>query len=325
MCKQSAPHLLDTLETSGYSSLHKPSTPYARWTFRKIVTFENSSKLYALNSPLKESYGKTLECGSILMQDGDTFHFWKCRKKWCTTCQNIRTADLINGYKHLLEDFKEPQMLVLTMRNCKGRELESQYKKMVHAFKLANRNIKKTHGIQIDGIRTWECTYNTQADTYHPHFNVIVEGREVAELIRSYWMDFWNKRAHGSSRIFCQSIRSIATQQDMVEAFKYSTKLSVEHKEEVKAQDWIFQCTKGKRLAQPFGKLKRIKIEEEEHHEEKVEEAEVRTEIWFYENDFKTYRNTYGECLASDEEVNEYKKERIAKKRKKHEERYKPK
>jgi len=133
-------------------------------------------------------------------------------------------------------------------------------------------------------------------------------------LLRSYWMDFWNRRSHGSSRIFCQNIRAISSQQDMVEAFKYSTKLSVEHEEEVKAQDWIFQCTKGKRLAQPFGKLKRVKIEEREHHEEKVEEAEARTEIWFYEDDFKTYRSPGGECLASDEEVNEYKKERLAKK-----------
>jgi hypothetical protein len=324
MCETSAPLLLETLEATGYSSYTKPPTPFAGWTYRKIVTVENTMKLKALNSPLRESYSKTLECGSVLMQNGDTFSFWKCKKKWCSTCSNIRTADLINGFKHLLEDFKAPHLVVLTMKNCKGRELESRYKKMVHAIKLANRNIKKTHGTQIHGIRTWESTYNTKEDEYHPHFNVIVDGKEIAELLRSYWMNYWNRIKPGYSSIKGQSIEPISSPNGLLEVFKYVTKLSVSHDEEVKAQDWIFQCTKGKRLAQPFGKLKRIKIEDREEHTEVVDTVDPRTDMWFYEHDFKTYRNGEGECLATDEEIKEYKKERIQKK-KKNEARYKPK
>jgi hypothetical protein len=324
MCETSAPHLVQTLEASEHSSYKKPPTPYARWTGQKKQNVYNTSRLVVLNSPLKQSYKTTLECGDFLMQQGDKFSWWKCRKKWCSTCSNIRTADLINGFKHLLDDFKEPQLVVLTMKNCKGSKLKDQYKKMLHAFKLARRNIKKTHGFDMDGIRTWECTYNKEEETYHPHFNVIVDGKEEALLLRSYWMNYWNtiKRGYASNR--GQHVSQIHSSKGLLEVFKYVTKQSVSHNEEVKAQDTIYKCTKGKKLAQPFGKLKRVKIVDREHHEEKVEEAEERNDFWWWDDIWNTYRNSEGEILATEEEVKAYRNEK-ERKRKKHEERYKPK
>ena len=185
MCNSTS-YLLDTLETTGYHYLSKERETLVRRTLHKSTTLENTFKLIDLKSPLEKSYWKTYHCGGAILQEGERFSFKRCKQKWCRTCSHIRTADLINGYKHLLEDFKEPQMVVLTMKNCKGRELKSQYQKMVDAFKLATRNIKKTHGISMNGIRTWECTYNLKTEEYHPHFNVVVDTREGAELLRSY-------------------------------------------------------------------------------------------------------------------------------------------
>jgi hypothetical protein len=327
MCETSAPLLLDTLETSEHQGAFKPPTPYARWTSQKKQNVYNTLRLVQLNSPLKGQYKTTLDCGSFLMQQGDTFSWWKCKKKWCSTCQNIRTADLINGFKHILEDFKEPTLVVLTMKNCKGKKLKDRYKKMIHAFKLARRNVHKTYGMNIDGIRTWECTYNEEEDTYHPHFNIIVDGREVAELLVMYWMNYWNTIKPGYCSMKGQYISAISSSKDLLEVFKYVTKLSVSEREEVKAQDWVFQCTRGKRLVQTFGKLKKVKIEEKEHHEEKVEGTtteEDYVDFWWWDTLWNTYRNSEGEILATWEEVKAYQNEK-ERKRKKHEERYKPK
>jgi hypothetical protein len=217
---------------------------------------------------------------------------------------------LINGYKHLLEDFKEPKLVVLTMKNCPGRELKAYYQKMVDAFKLATRNITKTHGLKLNGIRTWECTYNKETDEYHPHFNVVVDTKEGAELLRSYWMKYWQSRV-GEKHISIkgQSIQDIQGTDGLLEVFKYVTKLAVKHEEQTKAQDWIYQCTKGKRLAQPFGTLRKVKVKNEDIQVDIVE-GEEGIETWCFENDVKHYVNAHGETLVSDDEKAVYLREK---------------
>lgn len=322
MCEVSAPHHVHTLATTGHQAYKKPSETLAKWTVQKELTYKNTSDLLRLKTPLKKAYERTLKCGAVIIQNGNKYSFWRCRTKWCRGCCNIRTADLINGYQHLLNDFVAPHMVVLTMKNCKGRELASRYKKMVHAFKLATRNISKTHGIRMHGIRTWECTYNDGTDEYHPHFNVVVDTKEGADLLRAYWMNYWNTRGGANTAsIKGQFITPISSSDDLLEVFKYTTKLSVSHNEEVKAQDWIYQCTKGKRLAQPFGILRKVKIEDKAEHTEVVE-SESRMEIWGYEDEVKQYVNAYGESLATDEAIKAYKNKR--KNKHKHHE-YKPK
>lgn len=304
------PYHLDTLETSGHSHLPKHRETLVKRTLQKATTLENSFKLIDQakknGSPLLKAYWSTYHCGGAILQEGEKFSFKRCKKKWCRTCANIRTAEMINGYKHLFKEFKEPQMLVLTMKNCKSRQLRSHYQKMVDSFKLATRNIKKTHGIRLHGIRTWECTYNLKTDEYHPHFNVVVDTREGAELLRSYWLSHWKSRQGVNSvNIKAQFITDISTSQDLLEVFKYTTKLAVSHEEESKAQDWIYQCTHKKKMAQPFGALRRVKIEDKEIQEDQVK-GEEGVDIWLYEKDVVHYVNAQGETLVSDNEKHLY-------------------
>ena len=313
MCNSSS-YLLDTLETTGYYYLPKDRETLVKRTIQKATTLENTFKLIdysrKVKSPLEKAYWKTFHCGSEMLQEGNKFSFRRCKKKWCRTCSHIRTAELINGYKHLLEDFKEPQLLVLTMKNCPGRELKSYYQKMVDAFKLATRNITKTHGLKLNGIRTWECTYNQEANEYHPHFNVVVDTKEGAELLRSYWISYWKNRVGVKHiNINAQSIQNIQGTEGLLEVFKYTTKLAVKHEEETKAQDWIYQCTRNKRLAQPFGTLRKVKIESNEVQEDLVK-GEQGNEIWIYENEVKHYLNAYGDTLVSDDEKAVYLREK---------------
>lgn len=318
------PFLLDTLETTGYSPLSKSRETLVRRTLTKVTTLENTFKLIDENSPLKKQYWKTYHCGKELFQEGDKFSFHRCKKKWCRTCSNVRTANLINGYKHLLNDFQDPQMMVLTMKNCKGRKLKYTYTKMLEAFKLATRNIKKTHGIKIDGIRTWECTYNQETQEYHPHFNVVVDSKKGAELLRGYWMSYWTERV-GAKHVNAkaQYITPIAKSKDLLEVFKYVTKLAVSHADETKAQDWIYQCTDGRRLAQAFGSLRKVKIEDKAIQEDRVY-GEDDIEIWIFEDEVKHYVNASGETLVSDREKQEYLNEKFREKEQRKREKERP-
>lgn len=304
-------HLLDTLETSGHFVLTDERQKLVRRTFQKSQTLENTFKLIDLNSPLIKEYWDTYHCGEILLQEGDKFSSQRCHKKWCQRCNHIRTANLIEGYKHLLDEFESPTLLVLTMRNCKGRELKGYYSKMVTNLKRATRNIRKTHGINPKGIRTWECTYNSKEDTYHPHWNVICNSWEEAELIRSYWMNSWGDKTD----IKAQSIQTIEGERGLLEVFKYVTKLSVKETEETIAQDWIFQCTKGKRIVQAFGGLKKEKEVREPQEDIERVEGEENIEIWKFEKEEQNYISGAGVLLVSDIEKDTYLREVIAKKK----------
>lgn len=308
------PHLLDTLETTGYSATPKPRETLVRRTIQKATTAGNTLRLIDLCSPLQKAYWKTWHCGETMLQEGEKFSTQLCRKKWCRTCAHIRTANLINGYKHLLEDFTDAHLVTLTTKNCKGRQLKDEYRKMVDVFRRANKNIRKTHKMQISGLRTFECSFNEKTGEYNPHFHVIVDTKEGAELLRDYWMKDWQKR-RGKAYVNAkaQDVRKVTTVQGLLEVVKYATKMAVKTEQSVKAQDWIYQCTQGKRLAQPFGTLRKAKIENPPTHTDVVC-GESRIEIWGYEHQVEHYVNAAGETLVSDAEKAHYIQEKKARK-----------
>jgi len=309
------PHLLDTLETTGDSTLPKGRETLAKRTRQKASTFENTKRLAALHSPLEDKYQDSQSCGKVMLQEGDKFHTMTCKRKWCRRCCHIRTSKLIRGYEHILQDFPDPHFVVLTMKTHQGRELKSMIDKMNASFRRANQNIKKTHGIQIHGIRTWECTY-TKDGLYHPHFNVIVDTREGAELLKSYWMAYWTK-TQGAMAVNekAQFIRPISTVKGLLEVFKYTTKMAVPEGSPMIAQDWIYQCTERRRLAQAFGKVSKAKVDAMTDTHTDICEGETRTEIWVWENDVRHYVSYSGETLISDREMEIYLAEKAARKK----------
>ena len=331
MCKQSATHLLETLGQVELKPTENLRKPLIALVLNKRNTLKNTMPLIDLDSPMKKAYWSSYYCGNVLLQEGKKISSQLCRARWCIRCNRIKTAELINGYKHLLNDFIAPHLVVVTMKNCKGRGLKSQHKKMNQAFQQCRWKIDRKHGIKINGIRTWECTYNIQRDDYHPHFNVLIDSSEGASLFLRYWMEYWQKKqGFKSVNRGGQSVSKIESVKGLLEVFKYTTKLSVSHEEEYKAQDWIYQCVKGKRLAQPFGNLRKVKIAEEKTHQEEVEALANQIDIWAWEKEYKHYVNSWGETLVAEEEVEALESELKEQKQKnkykpKHEERYKPK
>lgn len=305
-------HHLDTLEISATKNSTTPAETYARWTFAKRQSWKNSFQLCKLDSPLKKQYNESLHCRRVLLQEGDVFHSITCKKRWCKACSHIRTADMINGYGHLLEVFDDAHYVVLTMKNCKARQLKSMIQRGFNLIKQARNKLQRM-GVTADGIVTMECTYNVEANEYHPHYNVVCNDRQVAEYIMHEWLNHWKEKAVRQA----QFIAPINSTNDLLEVFKYVTKMAVETDGQIMAQDTIYQTIKGMRITRPFGKLRKAKVKEEKQVSESVDEANHSTEIWVYQPDTMHYENARCDTLASDHDIQLYEHSRKPQKRQK--------
>lgn len=208
------------------------------------------------DSPLYKAYKRTLfDCGSIILQDGNTTKSGYCNARWCNTCNRMRTAKLINGYKSPLEQFKDPYFVTLTIPNVNGSELSQTINKMIKNAVLIIKSRRKN--TEINGIRKIECTYNEERDDYHPHFHFIIDGKENAEYVKNEWL-----KRYENAQPWSQDIRKADTG-SIIELFKYTTKLVSKSKKGyeiyVYALDRIFNSMYGIRTFQPFGKVRMVK------------------------------------------------------------------
>jgi hypothetical protein len=162
---------------------------------------------------------------------------------------------------------KEPHFLTLTVRNIPQEKLKSEIEKMYKGFRTVQKRLNK-HKIKIVGIRKFECTYNEEKDTYHPHYHFIVETLEHAEILLEKWLDMFPKDTDHKG----QDIKK-CDEGSIMELFKYFTKLMPTKKEgqerrviRVGALDNMFTAMQGKRVFQAFG----IKASKEIDNEEVV-------------------------------------------------------
>lgn len=220
-------------------------------------------------SKLHKSYFTTYHCASVISVDSvgkTTSHF--CKKRWCNTCNRIRTAILINSYAPELEKFKDAYFVTLTRQTCTGDELANRMEEMQIAFRkindLARKAFKSCKGTDSEykGLRKLECTLRPN-DKYHPHFHVMVNTKEQAEFIQKHWL-----RINKDADIKAQDIRK-ADKNSYKELFKYFTKLLISTKNkrekysplalDYKRLDVMFQALVGRQVFRAFGSLKMIK------------------------------------------------------------------
>ena len=105
---------------------------------------------------------------------------------------------------------------------------------------------------RLVGISKLECTYNLIRDDYNPHFHVIVESKEMGNVLLSEWLKRNDLAKSGG-----QDIRRVDNKASM-ELFKYMTKVVSGNAKTgraiyVDALDIIFNAIHRKRTVQPFG------------------------------------------------------------------------
>ncbi|MFM7853912.1 MAG: protein rep, partial [Flammeovirgaceae bacterium] len=114
-----------------------------------------------------------------------------CRKRWCTHCCRIKTAEMTNAYKKPLQELEALYFVTLTRPNVKGRELKSEIQKLIKGFQTIKDNMRKTYGMKLQGMRKLEVTYNDVTDSYHPHFHLIQNDRIHAEKLVELWLNYF--------------------------------------------------------------------------------------------------------------------------------------
>lgn len=220
------------------------------------------------------SYWNMYKCNRVMLKDKNgNVKTRYCKNRLCLICNSIRTAALLDKYACIFEAWEDnTYMVTLTIKNCIGDDLKESIDEMQKAFIKAKDSIKKKYqsGLvkKFEGLRKLECT-SLREDDYHPHFHILVKGKQNAELLRNYWVKNVNKshliscQHKGVNRkgelVDIQDVRK-ADKGSAKEIFKYFTKIistasteTGERKIYTNRLDVIFKAMKRKRVFQTFG------------------------------------------------------------------------
>ena len=227
----------------------------------KFYSLRLAVGLANLNSPLQKSYWGTYHCAGVLEQVGDKITTRYCGHRWCTVCNRIRTAKLMNGYSGPLSHLPEKMFVTLTLPNVPGAELRATIMAMTaHSQaiqdKFKKRRKRKLQDWQLVGLRKLECTYNWRTRQFHPHFHFIISGEAAADALRSEWL-----ARVPTATIEAQHICP-TRQGSENELFKYFSKLVTNvdgvRFSLVEPLNVIFVAMQGLRVFQPIGLKKDI-------------------------------------------------------------------
>jgi plasmid rolling circle replication initiator protein Rep len=215
---------------------------------------------------LSQSYWNTFHCqNSVLTVDNRLYSLY-CKNRYCTLCSANRKADIINRYLPIIEKWKCPHFLTLTVKSVPYSSLRKVMIQMVQVFRKIIGKYRKQFlrgtGPRLIGIRSLESNYNPKTNEYNPHFHIIVPDKETGVII----MEEWVKRAKpGKAAKWCQKLTRVKSNiKALIETVKYGskiisepdlkrTKLKAEPRIYVLALHHIFQAMKGLRIFERFG------------------------------------------------------------------------
>jgi hypothetical protein len=288
---------LETTTTTTTTTKTAPNYEALRRRARsKYYTSAVAKGLYSLDTDLKKSYGQTAwNCAISIEQTGEKFKSKYCNQRWCTVCNRIRTAKLLGGYEPVLSQLKDLQFVTLTIPNVKAQFLRKAIKEMIAASRSIQKAAQKKHerdsgALQLIGIRKVECTYNHIANTFHPHFHFLIQGKEAAEHLKTEWLKHYSNASECS-----QDIRP-AKEGSTQELFKYFSKLVTKINGEaitlLQPLDVIFTAMRGLRTFQPLGLKKYISEDIEVLQAEVIEGAEPQTALWTWQNSDWVHEDT---------------------------------
>lgn len=214
------------------------------------------------------------------MQQGTEYFTHTCKRKTCLSCQNKRTAHLIDSYLNQLNfDSKDIYFGTATKSATSKSLLQKNVNDTINAFAVIVRNIKKTYGLEVKAIRSLECTYNIEKNTYHLHVHYLIKGQKQSQLFQQLWFDKWNKTSGYTIDKKAQHL-TLADKNSGLELFKYCTK--IEDKVSFEALSNILYVFQNRRLVQAYGMKKEIVVNDATEKTINVSNG-YQTEIYKYE------------------------------------------
>jgi len=217
---------------------------------------------------------------------------------------------MINGYLPEFKKMADPRFVTLTVVNVPASELSSTIDKMIREFKLIKNVFYTRRGFNINGIRKIEVTYNEKTNEYHPHFHIILDGKEVGEALIEEWLNrFPSADLRGQKN-------DKADTDSLSELCKYSTKLFEKQtvKENgktivqvnVKALDVIYQALRNRRIMQSMGWVKKVSEDVEEIDSQNYEDIIEGVDVWTWEQEVSDWISSAGEMLTGCEAHKDY-------------------
>ena len=299
-------HSLDTLElTSDYwkNKVHE------RQYYKAIRKDKTNSKILSIidsipdNESAQKRYWKTYHCQDVIIQQNDKFKGSLCRKRWCTECCRIKTAELTNAYKQPMLELGKLYFVTLTAKTVSGDNLKKEIQKRIKAFQLIKDNLRKNYKIKLNGIRKIEVTYNQESNTYHPHFHLIQDNLEASNLIQALWLKQFKKAS-----IKGQDIRQIDTSNEnaFIELFKYATKETTKENKQYPGDvlHTIYNSIQGQRIYQTYGIIKKVKQPiEAQSIELEIHFVAPKQDIWIFEHEQKDWINADYNSLVNTLEI----------------------
>jgi plasmid rolling circle replication initiator protein Rep len=297
--------ILNTPETEFGAPFNKleqlPTDERKKWlkkARKKYHTQSVTTELLKLKSPLYKQYLRALNCSNTLTFKNGKIKAELCRTRICVYCNNIRTANLINGYQEEIEKQIKGEkafFVTLTRQNIESGFLRSTIKDMNSKFTNIIRVLNEKRNWSISGIRAVETTYNNKRNDYHPHIHAIVYGDNLPDDWQSIFLQEWKGRhKKGEVSLKGQKIQQ-ATPGTMKELFKYFTKMANKgkNKNEIEfypeALDIILRAYKGLRTIQNFGKLKKVNEEPPKHEVTETETPGNVYAAYWEKNDWRAY------------------------------------
>jgi hypothetical protein len=252
---------------------------------------------------LLSAYWRAYHCGSELRNEGGKLVTTLCRCRWCTVCNKIETARLIKKYKPVLDSWEEKYLVTLTPPNVRAAQLPAEIQRMKLVFNRIREKIKKQYqrgerARPLEALRKLETTYNLQRGDFHPHFHILTNDLELANLLVSEWLRHIPEASPKG-----QDVRK-ADENSVLELFKYFAKLTAGGGKDgdvkyipADALNIIFNAVAGERVFQAFN-IKAAPISEKENAE--LEELSLdRGERWLWNPAVTDWvEHTTGECLT---------------------------
>jgi plasmid rolling circle replication initiator protein Rep len=216
---------------------------------------------------LEKSYWNTYYCQqNIITADGKLYGKY-CKNRFCTLCNSIRKAEMINKYYPIMKDWKEPYFLTLTVKACKAPQLKGYINSMLKTFQKITEKHRKRYqrgaGLKLIGVKSLESNFNPVRNTYNPHFHIITKEKWMAEVILNEWL---KRSKKGYTLRWSQNLQPVSNlETGLIEIIKYGSKIFTEPdlkkraKETetahiyLKALDTILTAMKGKRIFDRFG------------------------------------------------------------------------
>ncbi len=254
---------------------------------------------------LLPAYWRTYHCGNEMRNEGGRLVTTLCRSRWCTVCNKIETARLINRYKPVIDTWDEKYLVTLTLPNVPAAQLPATIGRMKSVFRTIREMIKKQYqrgerARPLEALRKLETTYNMRRGDFHPHFHFLTNDLEIANLFVSEWL-----RHIPEAKRKAQDVRK-ADENSVLELFKYFAKLTASGGKgqgdiqyiPAEALNIIFNAVAGERVFQAFG-LSAAPAADAPEDAELAELALERGERWLWTREANDWvEHTTGECLT---------------------------